>query len=109
MELAFDSRPLRSFCEDQSIAAKELSPAVAETLKHRLADLHAARSVNDLLVGRPRVSVVAGVECFMIDLCEGYLIVLQANHPRNPTTEDGGLNWAMVSRLKVIRIGRDDD
>lgn len=109
MEVAFDSELLRSICEDQAVATKELGPAVAETLQRRLADLRAANAVNDLPAGHPRVSILEDDEYLLIDLSDGYVIALQVNHRRNPTNEGGELEWGRVSRLKVIRIGRNND
>lgn len=82
---------------------------MAEVLKHRLADLRAATSVNDLVAGRPRLRERADTQHFVVDLCDGHRIVLAANHPKNPLTPTGALNWAKVSRIKVLRIERDDD
>lgn len=109
MEVAFDSELLRSICEDQAVATKELGAAVAETLQRRLADLRAANAVSDLPTGHPRVSILENDEYLLIDLSDGHVIALQANHRRNPIKNGGELEWERVSRLKVIRIGRDND
>lgn len=109
MEVAFDSELLRSICEDQAVATNELGPAVAGTLQRRLADLRAANAVSDLPAGHPRVSILENDKYLVIDLSEGHVIALQANHRRNPTNERGGVEWGRVSRLKVIRIDRHND
>lgn len=108
MEVAFDYESLRSICEDQAVAKNKLGPAVAETLRHRLADLRAANAVSDLPAGNPRNSVLDNDECLFIDLCDGYVIALRANHRSNPTNEGGELDWGRVSRLRMVRIGCDD-
>ena len=105
MELAFESRGLRSICEQQSIAKGELGEDVAEALKHRLADLRAATSIRELMVGKPRTMTVGHMDYLVIDICEGSQMVLKANHPENPLTDDGELDWERVSRIKVIHIG----
>ena len=56
MELAFESRWLRTVCENEADADRELGLAVAETLRHRLADLLAATSIDDILAGKPHFS-----------------------------------------------------
>ena len=109
MELAFDSEGLRSLCEDESVATRELGAVASDLLRHRLADLRAASSIADLLVGRPRMVVSAEIEQLVIDLNNGFVIVLQANHPKNPIKEGEGLDWEAISRLKVVHIGRDDE
>ncbi len=109
MELAFESRTLRTVCESETSAQRELGPTVAEVLKHRLADLRAATSINDLVAGNPRLSDGGDDQHLIIDLASGYNIVLGANHPKNPLTEAGRLNWAMISRVKLLWIGSNHD
>ena len=84
----------------------ELGTRVAEFLKRRLADLRAATSVDDLVAGRPRA--LEGTDQLMVvDLCDGHRMVFCANHPKNPMTESGELDWARVSRVKILRIEYD--
>ena len=104
MELAFESKSLRSICENEADAEQELGSAVAEALKHRLADLRAATSIHDVVVGNPRPLSTVGTPCLILDLCDNYYIIVEANHPNNPLTEEGEFDWAMISRLKVTQI-----
>ena len=108
MELAFESRSLRTICESEARAKNELGLEVAEALKHRLADLQAATSIHDLVAGSPRTSGIQG-EQLIVDLCDNYHIVLEANHPNNPAAETGPLDWTMITRIKVLRIESDHD
>jgi toxin HigB-1 len=109
LELAFESRALRITCEDEREAQRELGPAVAETLKHRLADLHAATSIHDLVAGNPRLLIDGNEEALIVDLTEGFHVVLEANHARSPLTKAGRLDWDRVSRVKLLRIERNHD
>jgi proteic killer suppression protein len=108
LELAFDSRTLRTICESETHAKDELGVAVAAMLKHRLADLRAATSVKDLVAGRLRLLEDTGDPCMALDLCEGYRMVFCANHARNPVAPTGGLDWPRVSRVKIMRIEKDN-
>ena len=107
MELAFESKCLRTICESEAHGKNELGLEVAEVLKHRLADLRAATSIHDLVAGRPRVSDKG--EQLVVDLRNSYYVVLVANHPNNPVTETGRLDWTRISRIKVLRIESDHD
>lgn len=107
LELAFDSKSLRTICESEAHARRELGPTVAEILKHRLADLRAATSVRDLLVGWPRTLDSESHQHMVVDLCDGYYVVFCANHPNNPMTESGQLDWSKVNRIKILRIESD--
>ena len=89
-------------CESETEAKRILGDAMAEVLKHRLADLDAATSPKDLLVGRPRPSEDG--QTMLIDLCEGHRIVFTANHPYNPIKQGGELDWANVRRIRILRI-----
>jgi hypothetical protein len=107
VQLAFDSPWLRTVCESERVAKDELGGAVAEVLKHRLADMAAATSVADLVAGRPRGLGGTARNQMAVDLCEGYVITFAANHTKNPNTETGDLDWKRVSRIKILRIERD--
>ena len=104
MELAFGSRQLRAICEDQSVAEGNLSSSVSEQLRGRLADLHAARSLQDLVAGRPTVD--PGDHRFLtLELAERLVLRLQVNHPDPPRLGDGMIDWSRVRRLRIVSIG----
>ncbi len=84
-----------------------LGSEVAEILKHRLADLVSANSTEDLVAGRPRLLEEANRQHMTLDLCDGQCIVFCANHPRNPLTESGEIDWSRVSRIKILRVEED--
>jgi hypothetical protein len=105
VELAFDSKSLRAVCESEAQAKLELGPRVGEILKHRLADLCAAASPKDLVVGRPRIGTDR--EHMIVDLCNGHRIVFKPNHTNNPKTETGDVDWEKISRIKILRIESD--
>lgn len=106
MELAFESRELREICESEAEASQHFGDAVAEMLRHRLADLDAAGSPEELVAGRPRVGEEA--ETMVVDLCDGHRIVFTPNHIKNPTQPAGGVDWPRVSRIRILRIERDN-
>jgi proteic killer suppression protein len=104
LELAFETKELRDICENEAEAKREFGDAVAEVLKHRLADLDAAISPRDLIVGNPRLG--PGIHAMTVDLSEGYRLVFTPNHPHNPTTAAGSTDWEKVSRVRILKIGR---
>jgi hypothetical protein len=106
LELAFESKDLRDICENEAEAKRRLGESIAKTLKRRLADLDAATSPKDLLAGRPRLGQDG--QTMVIDLCEGRRIVFAANHPDDPATADGDLDWAKVRRIRILRIEVDN-
>ena len=109
MEIAFESQSLRLTCEDLTTAKFALGDMVAEALQHRLADLQAAVSINDLIVGNCRIVGMGDAQRVYMDLPKDHHMVLAANHPRKPLTPQGDLDWMSVTRIKIIFIGGDHD
>ena len=109
LELAFSEKSLRQLCENETIAKRKLGARVAEKLKRRLADLRAASCVMDLVVGVPRELEGDNANQFAISLCDGYRMVFCANHTAVPFLESGAIDWARVSRVKVLRIEGNHD
>jgi proteic killer suppression protein len=108
LELAFDTKVLRTICESEAHARRELGSHVAEALKHRLADLRAATSPKDLVAGRPRELATKSQRRMALDLSDGLSIVFCANHPKAPLTAGGDLDWSRVNRVKILRIGKEN-
>lgn len=105
LELAFESKELRDVCENEAEAKRQLGDSVAEMLKHRLADLNAATSPRDLIAGRPRLSEDG--QRMIVDICAGSYLIFAANHPKNPTTSNGDLDWGRVNRIRILGVGDD--
>jgi hypothetical protein len=101
LELAFHSKLIRLICESEDEARNQLGVAVAEILRHRLADMRAATSPKDLVVGRPRVE---GISQMRVDLKDGVTIIFKANHPSNPVNDANELDWGKVTRIKIMQI-----
>jgi proteic killer suppression protein len=109
LELAFAKKSLRQVCEREANAKRDLGAKIAEKLRRRLADLRAATCVKDLVAGRPRELKGARHRQIAVDLCEGFGIIFCANHNSVPTLESGGVDWAKVSRIKILRIEAIND
>lgn len=108
MEIAFATIPLRSICESETLARNELGELVANTLMHRLADIRAAVCITDLIVGKPEF-IKDDKSCLSINLREGYQLIISANHPFNPATESGELDWRKIRRVKICEIVRTNE
>lgn len=106
MELAFESRELRTTCESEAFATDKLGATIAEVLRHRLADFRAASSPKDLVAGRPRTTL--GGQQMAVDLADSYEIVFKSNHPDCPMTESGQVEWSKVRRIKILSIRKID-
>jgi hypothetical protein len=106
LELAFSDKSLRGICESESAAIQSLGVLVASKLKHRLADLSASSSTDDLVAGNPREIDGNGHGLFAIDLDEGVKLVFSANHQNIPRAQTGKVDWPKVRRIKIVAIER---
>ena len=102
LEISFESRALRTLCEDEAVAESKLGTAGARALRSRLADLRSADSIRDLPAGNPRIDEKS--EELLIDVSQGLALVFQANHVTNPQTPHKRVDWGHVSRIKLLRI-----
>jgi toxin HigB-1 len=104
LEIAFDKKSLRQICENDEKAKHDLGVKVADKLRRRLADLRAAKTVKDLVAGRPHELDGPDQRHIGVELCEGYRIIFCANHNSIPMLKPNRVNWSRVSRVKVLRI-----
>jgi plasmid maintenance system killer protein len=105
--LAFASKTLREVCEDEEQAERRFGKKVAESLKHRLADLEAAPTATDLIAGRPQLQNPTGN--YSVRLVNGFCLEFAANHVKNPRDKNNGVDWKKVSRIQIMRIGKCHD
>jgi hypothetical protein len=103
MELAFRTRQLRALCEDQSKAAEVFGEAVVDALRRRLADIRAADSLRDLVVGSPTIESGDDPQVTFA-LAGTHRLVCRTNH-RTPLLDSSGrTDWYRVRRLLVTAI-----
>ena len=98
-------------CEHEATAIARLGALPAEALKNRLSDLRAADFMNDVVAGRPRLSLVSGVECFQFDLADRYVLTVTANHlpPRSLATATASLQAERCAKEKSSEVGTGED
>lgn len=102
MNLAYETRALRSLCEREHLAEREYGIAVATQLKHRLDDLEAATNALDLVVAKPEPQ--AGSTTLRIRLGRKAFIEFIANHQDVPVGKNRRVDWSRVSRIKITKI-----
>lgn len=108
LELAFAKKSLRTLCEDEVRAKRDLGGELASALRKRLADMQAVSSVRDLVTGRPR-EIGSGRSGYMaVDLCNGYQLVFCVNQSALPMQGDS-IDWSRVKRIRIIGIEKNDE
>lgn len=105
MIIAFETKRLRAICEDETVASKAFGPAAADALQQRLADLRAADTIHDLIVGNP---VVSGPDqsTLTIALAGGVRTLWSPNHVNVPRRTDGQVDWDRTRRIRLLAIER---
>jgi hypothetical protein len=101
LELAFANKALRNICESQLIAERELGMEVATSLRTRLADLHAARTIEDLVFPKPEATSDGHMALRLIGASR---LIFAANHVASPVNRKGDVNWVKVKRIKLLKI-----
>lgn len=103
MIVAFQTEKLRKICEDDEVATEQLGAPVAAALRERIADLRAASRIDDLVVGRPRLSGHTG-ELLTLDLGPDARSVWTANHVPLRLNKDEHVDWTRTTRVRLITI-----
>ncbi len=103
MIVAFQTEKLRRVCEDESVMTAKLGTTVAALLRERLADIRAASTLDDLIVGRPRLSGDK-LELLTIDLGPASQMTWTANHAPPRISQDGKMDWTRTTRIRLLKI-----
>ena len=102
--VAFDNKDIRTVCENEDIATENLG---STKLQDRLADIFAATTVRDLLVGSPKETEYESLPAFKIDIEDGIVMFFSPNHVKTPCLQDGQVDWDKVNRVKIIAIQKN--
>lgn len=105
MEITFSDGKLQKLCEQQALAQKQLGQSGARKLRSRLADLAAAGSVRDLVVGRPHPLKGDRFGQFALDLEGAKRLVFKSANDPVPYKDDGGIDWSNVTQVCIVFIG----
>lgn len=107
IEIAFQSKELRAICESPAKAKRELGDVASRVLRIRLADMGAADTVAELFdMGLEVEDCTQDPGLLVFRLDEEVILVCQVNH-RNIPMNGSVVDWSLVTRLQVIRIGVD--
>ena len=107
MLISFKNKKIRAICEDEIIAIQYLGGEVALKLQSRLADLTAAKCVNDIIAGNPSEVLNTPFPNYKIDLLNNYIIIFAANNVELPLLHKG-IDWTKVNRIKILEINKDN-
>lgn len=105
LEIFFKDNKLKAFCEQRDVAIKKVGAVCARKLRTRLADMLAVNAVSELTAGNPHPLHGERAGQFALDLEGGFRLVFEPAHDPAPRKIDGGIDWAKISRVRIIFIG----
>ena len=101
MHIGFEQQEFRELCRNEGSAIAALGPGVAEVLFARLADIRAAETLAELIVGNPRVDP-NDASTYLLDLRDYGTLRFRTIAPKGRKTESERTNPARVSRILVV-------
>lgn len=108
IKLAFKDEKVRAVCESPRSAKLKYGEAAGRAIHSRLADLRAADSpLKYVEWGFGKFDETAH-DRIVIPIDGEYRIVAEANN-RPPPGEPGALDWAQVTRVKILSIERANE
>ncbi|MBC8723469.1 hypothetical protein F6X37_18315 [Paraburkholderia sp. 31.1] len=105
IKLAFQDERLRKVCESTVSAKRKYGEVAGPSIHARLADLRAANSPMEFVeIGFGRFDETVH-DRIVIFIAGGYRMLAVANN-RPPLGALGALDWAQVTRVKILSIER---
>lgn len=105
MKITYADAGLESVCRQSKLAVRELGTVSAKKLQRRLAELHAAHMVGELVAGRPYPLGHDRIGQFALDLHGGTRLIFKPTAEPPPCKPDGSIDWAQVTEVTIIEIG----
>jgi proteic killer suppression protein len=105
LEILFRDKKIRALCEQRTVAEKKLGTDCARKLRTRLSDLEAASRVSELTAGNPHPLKGDRIGQYALDLAGGWRLVFSPADDPCPTRPDGGVEWSLVTLVRIEYIG----
>lgn len=107
MDILFQSHKLEKLCNNQSQLIKKHGPICAKLIRRRLDDLSAVECLEDMrylpqakcheLVGDRKGTLAVSLEY-------PYRLIFEPANVPMPKKLDGGLDWAVVTVIRVLAV-----
>jgi len=103
--ISYESKDLRSLCEQSELAEKKWGKLVAQQLLRRIADIRAATTSLDVVAGQKRFVGTGPDQHMVLQLAGGYCLVVAPN-PRSHIAPGhlGDQAWGRIARVKIARV-----
>lgn len=102
----FANKRLATESNDLRLLVKRYGAAQAKKIEQRLSDLSAAQNLEIMRALPGRCHELTGdlKGCLALDLVHPYRLLFEAAHDPIPVNQDGGLDWSLVTEIRIIRI-----
>lgn len=109
MTISYSDTKIRRCCLESTVAAKELGADSCRKLRSRISDLSAAKTVSELVAGRPHPYKGKNERRFSLDLAQGKRLLFVPTKDPPPLKEDGGIDWGLVTEVTIVFLGDNHD
>jgi len=107
VEISFATRKLAKELADEKTIVRNYGPDNGRRICQRLAQLMAADNLQTLrLLPQTRAHELTGDRAgqISVDVKHPYRLLLVPAHDETPRKPDGGLDWARVTKLRILGI-----
>lgn len=106
MELSYETEELRDYVRFPAKAVERYGQTAARSLAVRFADLRALERASDLVALGAQECIFGEAQAMRVPISNDHVLVLVANHPKK---KGQPLEWANVNRVKIVKIGKNDE
>jgi len=102
----FADKRLEKDSNDHRLLVKRHGEVQAKKIEQRLTDLSAAQNLEVMRTLPGRCHELTGdlKGCLAVDLVHPYRLLFEVASDPVPVKPDGGLDWPLVTEIKIIRI-----
>jgi len=107
VELSFRNSKLAKVLNSERETLREYGQDNGRRIKLRLTNIRDAATLEELSrIPQTRVHQLIGNrnEQISVDIKHPYRLILVCNHDETPRKEDGGLDWARITKVQLIEI-----
>jgi proteic killer suppression protein len=101
-----DSKTEKVFCDFKALQRK-WGPEQAKVIARRLAELGAAENLETLRsLPQMRAHELSGNRAgqISIDVKHPFRLLIEPDHEETPRKQDGGLDWKLVTKIKILAV-----
>ena len=107
MEISFKNTKLAKVLNSERELVRAYGPDNGRRIGRRLQNIADATTLEELArLPQTRVHELSGDrdEQISVDVKHPYRLILVSNHEETPRKPDGGLDWARITKVKVVEI-----